>query len=289
MPETIAVPTWEEREFQLGSLRLTLCSQGASGGRPVLALHGWRDNAATFSALAPLLPECRLHAPDLPGHGRSAWRPPEGDYYIWSYLEEVQALLNQLALERCTLLGHSMGGAIACLFAALFPERVDKLILLDAVGPLTTAPADAPGQLRRALEQKARRKARPRRHYRSFDEAVAARAANDLGLDAARVLGERGIVQDEAGFRWTLDPRLGKPNPMSLSEAHVEVMLRAISCPILLVAATAYWTERRAWFEQRVGYFQHLRHHELPGGHHQHLEHQVEPVAALIRAFLAEG
>lgn len=252
---------------------------------PVIALHGWRDNAATFEALAPLLPALRLIAVDMPGHGLSSWRDPDGEYYIWSYVEEVLTVADALGLAHFHLLGHSMGGAIGTLLAGLLPERIDKLALLDAVGPISTAPDAAPGQLLRALEQA--KVSNRRHHYPSFEAAVAARAAKGLGIPAATLLGKRGIARDDKGWYWTLDPRLSRANQLSLTEAHVEAFLRRITCPVLLVAAPAYWIERTAmdWFERRCTYFKQLQRVDLPGGHHQHLEGQVAEVASLLQNF----
>lgn len=276
----------EEHEVTAGELRLAVSSLGAPEGPPVLALHGWRDNAATFAPLAALLPQWRIHAIDLAGHGRSGWRHHEGGYSIWSYLDDVLAVADALALSRFTLLGHSMGGAVACLFAALYPERCERLVLLDSVGPLATAPEDAPGQLRRALDQLRSKKARFKRRYASWDEAVQARADKGLGFAAASLLGERSIRQDAQGFYWSTDPRLALPNPVSLTEAQIEAFMRKIACPTLLVAAPEFWESRQQMFERRCTYIAGLQVETLPGHHHQHLEGQVEAVAQHCRRFL---
>jgi pimeloyl-ACP methyl ester carboxylesterase len=277
------VSGWQERSIALGARQLALRIHGPDAGLPVIALHGWRDNAATFELLGPLLPTLRLIAIDMPGHGLSSWRDADGEYYIWSYLEEVLAVADALDLPRFSVLGHSMGGAIGTLLAGLLPERVDRLALLDAVGPLTTSPEETPGQLQRALEQA--QASNRRHHYSSFEAAVAARSAKGLTLPAATLLGKRGIAQDDKGWYWTLDPRLSRANQLSLTEAHVEVFLRRIECPVLLIAAPAYWPERKEWFERRCTYFTQLQRVDLPGGHHQHLEGQVAEVATLLRNF----
>lgn len=278
---------WQESSIPIGARQLAVRSHGRGDGVPVIALHGWRDNAATFEKLAPLLPALRIVAIDMPGHGLSSWRDADGEYYIWSYIEEVLAVVDALGLTRFNLLGHSMGGAIASLLAGLMPERINKLALLDAVGPLATSPAEAPDQLLRALEQA--QAPNRRHHYSSFEAAVTARAAKGLGTEAATILGRRGIAQDDRGWYWTLDPRLSRANQLSLTEAHTEVLLRRIDCPVLLIAAPSYWVERKAteWFDRRCAYYRNLRRVDLPGGHHQHLEGQVTEVADLLRDFFS--
>lgn len=278
---------WQESTVPVAKRQLALRSHGPTDGMPVLALHGWRDNAATFEKLAPLLPHLRITAIDMPGHGLSSWRDADGEYYIWSYVEEVLEVAVALDLQRFSLLGHSMGGAVASLLSAMLPERVDKLALLDSTGPLSTAPEDAPAQLKRALEQ-AQASGR-RHHYASFEAAVAARAAKGLGMEAATILGKRGIAQDERGWYWTLDPRLSRANQLSLTEEHAEAFLRRVVCPTLLIASPAYWAERKAteWFDRRCTYYPNLRRVDLPGGHHQHLEVHVTEVADLLRDFFS--
>lgn len=277
---------WQEHSIQRGEQRLAFRIHGPDDAHPVLALHGWRDNAASFEALAPLLPDLRLIAVDMPGHGLSSWRNLDAGYYIWSYLDEVLAVAEAQGLERFSLLGHSMGGAIASLFAGAFPERIERLVLLDAVGPLATAPDDAPGQLRRALEQQRNLKTL-RHHYADFAAAVQARADKGLGVDAAAILARRGVARNDKGYYWAQDPRLTKANPLSLSEDLAEAFIRRIESPTLLIAAPEYWVgERRAWFERRCAWYRQLERVELPGHHHQHLEGQVAAVAARVRAFL---
>jgi pimeloyl-ACP methyl ester carboxylesterase len=262
---------------------------GAPGRPPVLALHGWRDNAATFDRLAPeLAPTLRVIAPDLPGHGRSSPRHRDGTYEIWSYVEDVLALLDLLALERVTLLGHSMGGAVACLFAAAFPEHVARLVLLDSLGPLSTMPEDAPAQMRKSLIQKRQWSPAERSYYPSADAAITARARIGLEFDSAALLAARNLGEEPRGWFWQSDRRLARANPLSLSEEQVQAFLRRIQCPALMVKATGgdYWDKHAAVYEQRIACFADLRVAELPGHHHQHLEGQVMEVAGVVRDFV---
>lgn len=277
---------WQDSSIPHGNLQLAVRTWNPAGSHPVIALHGWRDNAATFDTLAPLLPDCRIVAIDLAGHGLSSWRSREAGYYIWSYIEDVLAVADALQWQQFSLLGHSMGGAVAALLAAVCPERISRLMLLDAVGPLSTPPAEAPGQMGRALAQQQKLATVRRNHYATFAAAVQARAAKGLSEDAALLLGKRGIASDAHGYYWAHDPRLSRANLLSLSEDHVEAFIRQIGCPVRLVAAPSYWVDKADWFERRCSYFPRIDRHELPGGHHQHLDGQVEAVAALCREFL---
>lgn len=261
-----------------------------AGGAPsVLALHGWRDNAATFDRLAPLLADTfQVLALDLPGHGRSDPRQRDGGYAIWSYLEEVLAVVQTLKEPRVRLVGHSMGAAVACLFAATFPERVASVTMLDALGPLSVSPPQAPAQLRKALLQKADWDPAQRSHYPSRAAAIQARARVGLRVDSAALLAERNLARDAQGWYWQSDRRLARANPLSLSEAQVQAFLREIRCPVLLVKATGgdYWDKHAATYAERVACFADMRIVELPGHHHQHLEGEVDAVARAVREFL---
>ena len=279
-------PTRQELRLQLpNGLECALLLLGPEQAPPLLALHGWQDNAASFLPLAALLPEYRIVALDFPGHGLSARRPLSAPYYIWSYIAEIRGVVEHFGWQQFTLMGHSMGGAVACLYAALYPQELSKLVLLDILGPVATAPAQLPTQMREALVQLDAVKDR-RHYYSDFQSAVQARVEKGLTPAAATLLGQRGIVCDEQGCYWTLDPRLRVLSPMSLSEEQVAAFMREVSCPALVVLSTGFWHKRRTMFEQRKAYLRDAQLHELEGDHHQHMETQVGAIADLIREFL---
>jgi pimeloyl-ACP methyl ester carboxylesterase len=110
---------------------------GSHEKQPVLALHGWQDNAGTFDTLAPLL---SLHIPvlciDLPGHGFSSHYPKGQFYYLWwDGLILIRRIVKHYGWEKVTILGHSLGGTIGFLYAATFPQDTEKLICIDIAGP----------------------------------------------------------------------------------------------------------------------------------------------------------
>ncbi|HJU38804.1 MAG TPA: alpha/beta fold hydrolase, partial [Tahibacter sp.] len=139
-----------EIALELPHLTLAALAWGDPALPPLLAVHGWLDNAASFSALAPLL-AARFHvvAIDLPGHGRSAHRAPGTWYHYVDYLGDLAGAVAALGWQRFTLLGHSLGGAVASAYAAAHPERVGRLLLVESLGPLTQAPEAALEQLRK--------------------------------------------------------------------------------------------------------------------------------------------
>jgi pimeloyl-ACP methyl ester carboxylesterase len=104
------------------------------GAGPVLLLiHGMAGSSRTWEPVLPLLTDrFTVIAPDLPGHGRSD--PAQGDYSLGAYASVLRDLLAVLELDRATIVGHSLGGGIAMQFAYQYPERCDRLVLVDSGG-----------------------------------------------------------------------------------------------------------------------------------------------------------
>lgn len=282
----------EERRIELPDATLALKCWGDPALPPILALHGWLDNAGSFDRLAPLLADHNhVVALDLRGHGHSSHAPNGVWYHYVDYFEEIRSTLDHFEWKRADLLGHSLGGTLASLFAALYPERVNQLLLIEALGPLTTPAHESLAQLRRALDQRAAfTTRRPLRVFRDIDSAIAARiAANDLSESAARSLVERGIIEVDGGYVWSSDPRLTLASPQRYTEAQILAMLAGIRARTLLVLAdpaTSYLS--REMMDARATQVADIRIERLPGHHHLHLENAAA-VAQLIRAFRASA
>ncbi len=114
---------------------------GDDPGKPLLMIHGFTDTSRTWSSLAGLLPNRRLIAIDLRGHGDSS--SPESGYAVDQLAREMSEFLDRLEIDRVDVIGHSLGSLIAQALAAFFPDKVDKLIL---VASGVRAPA-GPGEL----------------------------------------------------------------------------------------------------------------------------------------------
>jgi pimeloyl-ACP methyl ester carboxylesterase len=100
--------------------------------RPIVALHGWQDNAGTFDALIPLLPDhISFLTLDLPGHGLSTWIPNGMSYHSLDNLLLLLHIMKEYNWDKISLLGHSMGSVLSFIFAATFPSKVDLFIGLD--------------------------------------------------------------------------------------------------------------------------------------------------------------
>ncbi|MCW2983549.1 MAG: alpha/beta fold hydrolase [Conexibacter sp.] len=102
-------------------------------GPAVLLVHGITSSSRTWRAVMPALAEhYTVIAPDLLGHGRSA--KPRGDYSLGAYASGLRDLLVALEIPRATVVGHSLGGGVAMQFAYQFPDRLERLALVDSGG-----------------------------------------------------------------------------------------------------------------------------------------------------------
>lgn len=258
-------------------------------GPRVLALHGWLDNAASFVPLAGALPAMDLVAIDLPGHGHSAHLPPGTQYNTPGAICHVLDVADALGWDRFTLLGHSMGAGIASLTAAAAPERVERLIAIEALGGLRGPEEETATRLREHVT--AARKLADKRLRVFSDLAAPVRArmmANQLSEPCARLLVERGVMPVEGGYSWCSDPRLMLPTAMRLSEAQIDNLLAAIECPTQVIYATpaqSYYPEPLR--SQRIGLLRDGRLAVFPGTHHLHMEHP-QVVADVIAEFLGK-
>lgn len=275
-------------ELELATSPVPLAARRWHAGAPtrVLALHGWLDNAATFDALAPLLSDCELVALDLPGHGRSGHRAAGAYYHFIDYGSDVIAAADALGWDRFTLLGHSLGGAIASVLAGAMPERIERLWLIEALGPMSTAPAKGPELLGQALRERETIREKALRVFASVAEAAAARvAANSLSPAAALALSARGTRAVDGGFVWSSDQRLTLTSAIRLTEDQILAYLGAIACPTLLVRAepAPKWLPP-AMMATRIAAVRDITERTLPGSHHLHLEDPA-PVAREIEAF----
>lgn len=105
----------------------------AGHGPVLLLLHGIAGSSETWLPAMQLLQrDHEVVAPDFLGHGRSA--KPLGDYSLGNHAAGIRDLLHLLGIERATVIGQSFGGGVAMQFAYQFPERCERLVLVDAGG-----------------------------------------------------------------------------------------------------------------------------------------------------------
>ncbi|MGD9252737.1 MAG: alpha/beta hydrolase [Holophagae bacterium] len=277
-----------ELELQLPFHRLAGLRWGADDGSPVLALHGWLDNAASFARLAPMLDGLQVVALDLTGHGRSQHRPAGANHHFVDWVPEVAAAADALGWERFSLLGHSMGAGISTLVSAAYPERVARAALLEGAGPMAAPAEEAAKQLRLALADEQRAAEGAARVFPDLESAVGARARDtDLDHESARLLVIRGTEEVDGGVCFTHDIRLKTRSRVRFTEGQVHALLAAIECPVLALRALQGWPFPQDIVRRRLELITNLRTFEVDGGHHVHLTHP-ERVAPTVNRFLLD-
>ncbi|GAA5523730.1 2-succinyl-6-hydroxy-2, 4-cyclohexadiene-1-carboxylate synthase [Microbulbifer aestuariivivens] len=261
---------------------------GSERGQPVLALHGWLDNCASFAPLAPLLDGLDLVTVDMAGHGRSYHRSVDANYNIWEEVEDVIGITHALGWRRFSLLAHSRGAVAAMLTAGAFPDRISRLALIDGLVPPPATAEEAPENLARAIAQRARYGHRKPREFASFEEAVEARKNGMFSLSdgAARLLVQRGTRDVGQHLTWSSDPRLMATSTLKLTAAQVRAFLDRVTMPVRLVLAEEGIPDMIQRMRPLLAGRENFEVREMHGGHHLHMEEGAVAIAQWFGPFL---
>lgn len=203
---------------------------------PVFLLHGWLDAGESFQFMVDAFKQdWPVIAPDWRGFGRSEW-PQEG-YGFPDYLGDFDALMDQISPGLAArIVGHSMGGNIANLYAGLRPERVRCVINLEGLGLPRTSPQDAPQRMRKWLDQI--KSSATERNYNSFDQLAAIiqfRYQRFSPAAAAFIARIWGTSDEDDRVRLAADPRHHWVNPILYKREDAEATWREIRAPLLMV------------------------------------------------------
>lgn len=279
----------DTRRGRNASLRIAGLRAAGSGGPPVLCLHGFLDNAASFVPISRHLENFDVVALDFPGHGHSDHRHPSANYHFVEYLYDVDAALDALGWDSCHLVGHSLGAGVSSLYAVAAPERVRSVVMIDALGPMNESPDKSVSRLQRSLRS-VREGPRRKKAYSSVEDMVGARlqANSDLSPESARLICERSIRSTGSHFEWTNDPALYWVSPSLFTEAQTHDYLQHIKAGVLTLTATPYApyvSEEKV--KSRTSAIPHGRHLTVEGHHHFHMD-QPETTGRLIREFILQ-
>ena len=190
------------------------------------------------------------------------------------WIHDVLDALDALEWHRVKLLGHSMGGAIATMVAVSAPERIERLALIEALGPLNGDPAEAGTRLRKAVAaRRALKPGRPAKLIADIEQAVDARlAVSQMTREAARLIVERNLRAVDGGFVWRSDPRLTLPSHLRVEEASILAWLRSLEVPTFVLGAEPfppYFTPEIR--DRRIAQVRDCQLAVLAGGHHLHM------------------
>lgn len=256
-------------------------------GLTLLLLHGFLDAGSTWDLTAPLLARAghEVLAPDLRGFGKSAWIGAGGYYHFPDYVADVAALVEQINPERLGVVGHSMGGTVAILYTAVAGARVERLAILEGIGPPAMSLEEAPNRMKQWLSD-LRRTNRAPRPLSSMQDAVARLAANNPTIPEAVIESRAKLLTrtDESGrLFWSYDPLHRTTSPMSFRADEFRGYLAKIACPTLFVSGgpRGYHPPDE---DERVAQIPSVTRVEFPTA--GHMMHWTEP-AALSRELLA--
>jgi pimeloyl-ACP methyl ester carboxylesterase len=271
----------QEKMLTLADGRRVALLDNEQQGKPLLiALHGWLDNSASFLPLAPYLGDFHLICVDLPGHGHSDHKTTP--YVFVDWLDDLYQIVQAAGWSRFTLLGHSLGALITSAYAGVFPEQVDRLIMLEGLGPLSQPDEEVPAQLRRAILNRSHTRERSANGFASVDEAVAARCkVADIRPQAARLICERQLVERAGRWHWRSDPRLRELSPLRMGEGQAMALIRAIRCPALFIRGEQGFASLLAQWQLRHGAFEQIEMVVLAGNHHFHMENSADTAVCI--------
>lgn len=257
---------------------------GAASGVPVIALHGWLDNAASFIPVGTQLRQVRLIALDLAGHGKSYHRAFPYNYNIWDDLIDILAVADKLQLDEFGILGHSRGAGIGNMLAATSP-RVSRLALLDGFVNSFSGPEKAAANITDYLAKRLRGR-RPLTAYSSLSDMVNTRinAAIPLAKSSAELIVARNASRTPEGFVWRTDQALRWRSAVHFTPRQTASFVAATNCPTKLWIAQNGIAALGVLPDLAVA----VPHYELvhcQGSHHFHMETKVSELAGQLDEF----
>ena len=260
--------------------------------------HGWMDVSASFQFMVDCLQnDWHVIAPDWRGFGLTEY-PAVESYWFPDYIADLDAILQHYAPEQTVdLLGHSMGGNIAMIYAGVRPERIRKLINLEGFGMPMTQAKEAPGRYRQWLNDV--REVKVLRPYSSLSEVVARLQKTNprLSNEHAQFLAQHWARETIDG-QWELlaDPVHKYASPLLYHVDEVLECWQNIVAPVLWVEATEtdIWRmigskqQARAEIDRRMQFIQHLRTEWIANAGHMLHHDQPAILANVVEQFLME-
>jgi len=276
-------------------LRLHYVDWGNPDAPPLILQHGGRDHCRSWDwAAEELRHDWHVICPDVRGHGDSAWSP-DGNYAMDAMVYDFTQLVETLGYDKVTLCAHSMGGAIATYFTSLYPERVNKLVNIEGLGPSPVLQAERAAigfdnRLRAWIADKRRAAGRLPRRYPSIEAAYGRMKTENAYLtdEQARHLTVHGVSRNEDGsFSWKFDNYLNVWGVTEFPQAEIHKLWAQITCPVLLF----YGSESFASNPERDGRLTHFQNARVleyeKAGHWPHHD-QFDRFMKDLKAFLAE-
>jgi pimeloyl-ACP methyl ester carboxylesterase len=271
------------RVIQAQGLNLVVHDHGPENGVPVLFLHGFLDTGRSFDATVDELEKrapgkVRALCLDWRGHGESDFAPPGLAGYAWGEtMRDLVLVIRALEADGLApklIVGHSMGGALAMTYAAAFPQSSSRLLILDALGPLSETEDQQAERFIRYLHETG--EVKPFKAFSSRAAAVARLRDNNPGLSelAAERVAQHALAETATGrFEYRFDWRLRGTSAIRMTERGVLDLLARISVPVRLVRPENGIVPTEGFFAERLNVIKRLSMVEVPAvGHHVHVE-----------------
>jgi pimeloyl-ACP methyl ester carboxylesterase len=279
--------------LQVRGLRYHVRTWGSETARKLVLLHGWMDVSASFQFLVDALRrDWYVIAPDWRGFGLSEWA--RDGYWFPDYIGDLEVLLRELSPGApVDLVGHSMGGNVAGLYAGTRPERISKLVLLEGFGLPRTVASGAPNRYEKWLREIV--EPPTLKPYASFEEVEERLIKNNprLTREKARFLAPHWAKRLDSGeIVLNSDPAHKMVNPVLYRVEEAIACWKQITAPVLWVWGDGHWM--RKWLkdneddmnERRAAFGNPAEHTIADAGHMMHHD-QPEALATLLEDFLA--
>jgi pimeloyl-ACP methyl ester carboxylesterase len=276
--------------FDIRGLRYHVRHWPNAGAPKVVLLHGWMDVSASFQFLVDALRGAwDVYAPDWRGYGLTGWGKSDC-YWFPDYIADLDFLLGEI--QATNLVGHSLGGNVAAMYAGIRPQRVARLVNLEGFGLAATRPEQAPGRYARWLDElHLPPRLRPYRNFQALAERLQQgnkRLTAERAAFLARHWG-RETEQGEVVLRG--DPAHKIVNPVLYRYEEVHACWQKVAVPVLWVDAADSETSRRLGLDarqqtERRAAFANLRHVTVPDAGHMLHHDQPEAVARIVEEFL---
>lgn len=281
--------------LDIRGLRYHVRVWGEPGAPRIFLLHGWMDVSASFQFLVDAFSrDWHIIAPDWRGFGLTEWAR-EG-YWFPDYYADLEALLARYEPDApARLIGHSMGGVIASIYAGIRPARVAKLVSMEGLGLARQAPDKAPERYAQWLDELGEpARFRP---YASFDDVAARLRRGNPRLTAERAafLARHWAKQLDSGeVVLRSDPRHKRVNPYLFRIEEALACWRRITAPVLLVSGRlsdipGRMKDTPGQLAERKSAFRNRREVEIENAGHMMHHDQPERLAPLVEKFLLEG
>ncbi|NIJ16831.1 alpha/beta fold hydrolase [Sphingobium vermicomposti] len=273
--------------------RLHYVDWGNPSAPTLILLHGAMDHARSWDWTAKLLAQnYHVIAPDLRGHGDSGWSR-QGSYLTADFVYDLAQLMDQVGRDKVTLVGHSLGGAIALRYAGLFPDRVERVVAIEGLGLSPDrlkekAALPMPDQWGEWIADRRASARRSARHYATIEAAVGRMQErnNHLSAEQALHLTSHGVNRNEDGsYGWKFDPDLRIQPPENVSEVELPQFWSRIACPVLLCLGLDSWASNPVR-DGRMAHFKDARLVEFADAGHWLHHDQFERFVGELGTFL---